>query len=93
MTNETQPPCIKCRHVKTCTLPPTCHALRYFKHTGLPITPPRRNPCPQLEMQKSPLLPQPAPKPCIITREQVFTNARLAALAGLHHEREKKSHG
>ena len=93
MTNEVQPPCVKCRHAETCTLPPTCHALRYFTQTGLPITPPRRNPCPQIEMKKSPSPPPPAPKPCITKSKHIFTNTRLEALAGLHHEREKNSHG
>jgi hypothetical protein len=61
-----------------------------FPETGLPITPPLRNPCLQLEMQKFP--PLPAPEPVIIKRKQVFTNTRLEALAGLQHESEEMNH-
>ena len=91
MSQETQPPCVRCRHGESCTQPPACHALRYFKQTGLIITPPRRNPCAQLEMKKSP--PPPAPTPCVIERKQVFSSTRLEALAGLHHKRKETSHG
>lgn len=89
MSKETQPPCVRCRHAETCNHPPTCHALRYFKQTGLPITPPFRNPCPQLEMQKSPPLPPPKPR-IILHKQLVFTSTRLEALATFHHEKEKE---
>lgn len=90
MTKDTQPPCTRCRHAATCGLPPTCHALRYFRQTGLPITPPRRNPCIQLEVQKSP--PEPSPKPRIVEHSD-FTSTRLEALTGVRHKRQKTDRG
>jgi hypothetical protein len=95
MTSETQSPCARCRHAETCSLPPTCHALRYFKQTGLRITPPRRNPCSQVERQKSPSLPIGALKPRIIEGKQVFTNTHLEALMGTRRKRKRveASHG
>jgi hypothetical protein len=89
MTSETQPPCANCRYAETCTLPPTCHALRYFRQTGLPITPPRRYPGAEPEMRKH--SPKPALKPCIITSKQEFTNARLTELSAYRRKREEPS--
>jgi hypothetical protein len=95
MTSEKQPPCANCRHAETCIQPPSCHALRYFRQTGLRITPPRRNPCPKIETQKSPSLPIGALKPCIMGRKQVFTNTHLEALMETRRKgkRGEASHG
>jgi hypothetical protein len=90
MTSETQPPCASCRHAETCIQPPTCHALGYFRQTGLRITPPRRNPCSQIETQNSPSLPIGALKPCIIERNQGFTNTHLEALMGTRRKRKSE---
>ena len=87
MTSETHPPCASCRHAESCTLPPTCHALRHFGQTGLPITPPRRNPCAQRELRKS--SPNPVLDPRIIKRNQVFTNTHLEALIGARRKRKR----
>ena len=95
MKCETQPPCTNCRHAGTCSLPPTCHALRHFRQTGLPITPPRLNPCSQIEMEKSPSLPVDAKKPHIIERNKVFTSKHLETLMGTRHKKKRMeaSHG
>jgi hypothetical protein len=89
MMSEAQPPCANCRHAKTCTLPPNCHALRYFRQTGLPITPPRQNPCTLLEMWKP--SSKSGLKPRIVKRKQEFANTRLAELAAYYRRKREKT--
>jgi hypothetical protein len=87
MTEEVQPPCVKCRHAEICTASDMCHAARYFGRTGLPITPPLRYPGARTEPQKRPL--GPAARPRIASCGQVFTNDGLQALAGLQRDMEE----
>jgi hypothetical protein len=88
MTSETHPPCARCRHAETCTLPPTCHALRQFRKTGLPTTPPRRNPCASREVRKP--SPRSGLKPRIVKRKDEFANARLAELAAYYRRKREE---
>lgn len=88
MTEEIQPPCVKCRHAKICTAPDSCHAATYFGRTGRSITPPLRYPGARIEPQKPPLAP--APEPRITACKQVFTNAQLQALAGVQRYMEER---